>query len=43
MIETSNMKVYEVANLVGYTDQHYFSLIFKKIVGVSPSEYKAIL
>ena len=43
MIETSNMKIYEVANLVGYTDQHYFSLIFKKIVGVSPSEYKAII
>ena len=43
MMETSNKKIYEVANRVGYTDQHYFSLIFKKIVGVSPSDYKDMI
>lgn len=35
-------RVYEVANKVGYNDVTYFSSIFKKIVGVSPSEYQGI-
>lgn len=33
-------KVYEVARMVGYLDSTYFSSIFKKNVGVSPSEYQ---
>lgn len=33
-------KVYEVAELVGYRDIAYFSSTFKKIAGVSPSEYQ---
>ena len=33
-------KVYEVAEAVGYRDIAYFSSAFKKIVGVSPSEYQ---
>ena len=33
-------KVYEVAEAVGYRDIAYFSSSFKKIVGVSPSEYQ---
>lgn len=33
-------KVYEVAEMVGYQDIAYFSTIFKKYVGVSPSEYR---
>ncbi|MBO5093520.1 MAG: response regulator [Lachnospiraceae bacterium] len=33
-------KVYEVAESVGYRDIAYFSSTFKKIVGVSPSEYQ---
>lgn len=33
-------KVYEVAEQVGYRDITYFSVIFKKSVGVSPSEYQ---
>lgn len=33
-------KVYEVAEMVGYHDITYFSSTFKKIVGVSPSEYQ---
>ena len=33
-------KVYEVSNLVGYRDNTYFSSIFKKTTGISPSEYQ---
>ncbi len=33
-------KVYEVASMVGYRDITYFSSIFKKMVGLSPSEYQ---
>lgn len=33
-------KVYEVAELVGYRDITYFSSMFKKMVGVAPSEYQ---
>lgn len=35
------LKVYEVARKCGYLDVAYFSSIFKKQVGVSPSEYQA--
>ncbi len=31
---------YEVADLVGYNDATYFSSIFKKYTGVSPTEYR---
>jgi len=29
-----------VSEIVGYDDQHYFSKTFKKLTGLSPSEYK---
>ena len=35
-----HMKVYEVAAQVGYADATYFSTMFKKTVGISPSEYQ---
>ena len=33
-------KVYEVAEQVGYRDVAHFSSSFKRIVGVTPSEYQ---
>lgn len=33
------IKIYQVAELVGYNSQHYFCRVFKKITGVSPIEY----
>lgn len=33
-------KVYEIAKLVGYTDEKYFSKLFKKIKGMNPEEYR---
>lgn len=34
------VKVFEAASQVGYRSQHYFSRAFRKILGVSPSEYR---
>lgn len=34
------IKLYEVARRVGYNNQHYFSTAFKKVVGLSPAEYR---
>ncbi len=34
-----NMKMYEIAEACGYSNQYYFSQVFKRIVGVSPKQY----
>lgn len=39
LIET-NEKSYNVAKSVGYTDPNYFSYVFKRRFGVSPSKYR---
>ena len=36
LLETSTMKVAEIAEVVGYSDQHYFSHSFKNYYGISP-------
>lgn len=36
-------KVYEVADMVGYQDPAYFSEIFKKTTGMTPSEYRSVV
>ncbi|MDO5346072.1 MAG: response regulator [Lachnospiraceae bacterium] len=33
-------KTYEIAYKVGFQDEKYFTRVFKKIMGVTPSEYK---
>ena len=33
-------KIKEIASLVGFQNQNYFTKVFKKITGVTPSEYK---
>ena len=35
----SDERLREIAQRVGYKDEFYFSRIFKKKVGMSPSEY----
>lgn len=40
MLKSTHYKNYEVAERVGYQDPRYFSQIFKKKVGLSPSEYR---
>ncbi|MDQ6419104.1 helix-turn-helix domain-containing protein [Paenibacillus sp. LHD-117] len=40
LLKQTHLKNYEVAERVGYHDSRYFSQIFKKKVGVSPSEFR---
>ena len=40
LLSAGDYKIYEVAEKVGYRDVAYFSSTFKKLTGVSPSEYQ---
>ena len=40
LLRDCRVKVYEVAAQVGYRDITYFSATFKKVTGVTPSEYQ---
>ena len=40
LLKSIDSRVSEVANQVGYDDPYYFSRIFKKVIGVSPRDYK---
>lgn len=40
LLRDRNAKVYEVAEMVGYSNPQYFSVCFKKYVGLSPLDFK---
>ncbi|MCR5226702.1 MAG: response regulator [Eubacterium sp.] len=40
LLETTDLSMKELCGEVGYANPNYFSRIFKKIVGLSPTEYK---
>ena len=40
LLEKSDLKIYEIAEAVGYADAKYFSRVFTKIVGVKPTEFR---
>lgn len=40
LMDETGMKAYEIAEQVGIKDAHYFSICFKKYVGVTVKEYK---
>ncbi|WP_438348589.1 response regulator transcription factor [Paenibacillus sp. FA6] len=40
LMNDPSAKIYEIAEMVGYSSQHYFSNAFKKITGVSPLLFK---
>lgn len=37
-----HLRIAQVAAMVGYDDEKYFSKVFKKAVGVSPNEYRKV-
>lgn len=41
-LRQSYLKTYEIAYKVGFKDEKYFSKVFKKIKGQSPSEYRKL-
>ena len=43
MLHNSNMSVKEISDTLCFADEHYFSGLFKRKVGVSPSEFRRLL
>jgi two-component system response regulator YesN len=41
LLSNGNMKIYEVADRLGFENAFYFSKVFKKVAGLSPKEYLA--
>ena len=39
-LKQNYFKVYEIAYKVGFKDEKYFTKVFRKVTGMSPSEYK---
>lgn len=39
LMASTDMKIYEISNLVGFDSAFYFSKVFKKLEGVSPRDY----
>ena len=42
LLTTSNKKIIEIAEIVGYKDLAFFVSIFKKKTGVTPTEFRKI-
>jgi two-component system response regulator YesN len=40
LLKQTQLKIYEIAEQVGFNDSHYFSIVFKKLAGVSALEYR---
>ncbi|HHT98450.1 MAG TPA: response regulator [Clostridiales bacterium] len=40
LLETTNIQIHKIADMVGYHDTNYFSLAFKKYTGASPTKYR---
>lgn len=43
LLQTTQDKTYVISEQIGYTDPNYFSYVFKKQYGVSPTKYRANL
>lgn len=43
LLSRGNLKIYEIAEKLGYANQHYFSSAFKRVLGISPNDYRRSL
>ena len=43
LLKTTDLKSYEIAEKTGFKDPRYFSIIFKKNIGLTPMEYRRSL
>ncbi|MDM5328861.1 response regulator [Neobacillus sp. CF12] len=40
LLKNSQLKIYEIAGMIGYQDDKYFRKVFKKVEGITPNEYR---
>lgn len=40
LVVNYNYRINEIANMLGFTDEHHFVKLFKKMVGLSPTRYR---
>jgi len=40
LLLSPNLRIAQIAEIIGYQDEKYFSKVFKKMVGQSPNEYR---
>ncbi len=40
LLKSTNLKIYEIAKMVGYQDPKYFNRVFKEVQGLSPREFR---
>ena len=43
LLRSGKYNINQISNLLNYSSPYYFSMQFKKICGMSPSEYKSSL
>jgi two-component system response regulator YesN len=43
LLKETALKTYEIADQIGFKDSQYFSTCFKKLIGVSPTDYRDII
>jgi two-component system response regulator YesN len=41
LLTTSDLMTYEIAEATGYPDAQYFSTVFKRHIGITPTEFRA--
>lgn len=39
-LQSTDMAINEIAERVGFSDPLYFSKVFKKVTGITPSQYR---
>jgi two-component system response regulator YesN len=43
LLMEADIRIYDVADMVGFSSLPYFNRVFKKVVGMSPNEYRKSL